>query len=93
MVTSDPSAMINALICAVIVLVLMFYQRDGARHRPMISMLAYFVVLVYASIPFRYLFGLYQESHWMVVIVNLVICAVVLRARGNLARLINILQK
>ena len=93
MVTSDPSAMINALICAVIVLVLMFYQRDGARHRPMISMLAYLVVLIYASIPFRYLFGLYQESHWMVVIVNLIICAIVLRARGNLARLINILQK
>ncbi|MHA6636578.1 phage holin family protein [Citrobacter farmeri] len=93
MVTNDPSAMINALICAVIVLVLMFYQRNGARHRPMISMLAYFVVLVYGSIPFRYLFGLYQESHWMVVIVNLIICAIVLRARGNLARLINILQK
>ncbi|HCL5922064.1 TPA: phage holin family protein [Citrobacter amalonaticus] len=93
MVTSDPSAMINASICAVIVLVLMFYQRDGARHRPMISMLAYFGVLIYASIPFRYLFGLYHESHWMVVIVNLVICAIVLRARGNLARLISNLQK
>lgn len=93
MVTNDPSAMINALICAVIVLVLMFYQRDGARHRPMVSMLAYFVVLVYASIPFRYLFGLYQESHWMVVIVNLLICAAVLRARGNVASLINLLQR
>ncbi len=29
MVTSDPSAMVNAGICAVIVLVLMFYQREG----------------------------------------------------------------
>lgn len=60
MVTSDPSAMVNAGICAVIVLVLMFYQREGARHRPAISLLAYFVVLVYASVPFRYLFGLYR---------------------------------
>ncbi|WP_345769376.1 phage holin family protein [Citrobacter amalonaticus] len=93
MVTSDPSAMINALICAVIVLVLMFYQRDGARHRPMVSMLAYFVVLVYASIPFRYLFGLYQESHWMVVIVNLLICGAVLWARGNVARLIDAIHR
>ncbi|MBD5735174.1 phage holin family protein, partial [Citrobacter freundii] len=40
MVTSDPSAMVNAGICAVIVLVLMFYQREGARHRPAISLLA-----------------------------------------------------
>ena len=92
MVTSDPSAMVNAGICAVIVLVLMFYQREGARHRPAISLLAYFVVLVYASVPFRYLFGLYQESHWMVVIVNLLICAAVLWARGNVARLVDTLR-
>ncbi|MFH3157063.1 phage holin family protein [Citrobacter portucalensis] len=92
MVTSDPSAMVNAGICAVIVLVLMFYQREGTRHRPAISLLAYFVVLVYASVPFRYLFGLYQESHWMVVIVNLLICAAVLWARGNVARLVDTLR-
>ncbi|HCJ7723613.1 TPA: phage holin family protein [Citrobacter freundii] len=93
MVTSDPSAMVNAGVCAVIVLVLMFYQREGTRHRPVISLLAYFVVLVYASVPLRYLFGLYHDSHWLVVIVNLLICAAVLRARGNVARLINLLQR
>lgn len=92
MVTSDPSAMINAVICAVIVIALMFYQRGGARHRPIVSLLAYFTVLVYASIPFRYLFGLYQESHWLVVIVNILICAAVLWARGNVARLIDALR-
>ena len=53
MVTSDPSAIVNAVICAVIVGALMFYRRDGSRHRPMISLMAYFTVLVYASIPFR----------------------------------------
>ncbi|WP_045445230.1 phage holin family protein [Citrobacter sp. S-77] len=93
MVTSDPSAMVNAGICVVIVLVLMFYQREGARYRPAISLLAYFFVLVYASIPFRYLFGLYQESHWLVVIANLLICAAVLWARGNVARLLDAVHK
>ncbi|MCM7497878.1 phage holin family protein, partial [Enterobacter cloacae] len=53
MVTSDPSAMANAIISAVIVIALMFYQRGGARHRPLISLMAYFTVLVYASVPFR----------------------------------------
>ncbi|HDZ1147009.1 TPA: phage holin family protein, partial [Klebsiella pneumoniae] len=48
MVTSDPSAIVNAVICAVIVGALMFYRRDGSRHRPMISLMAYFTVLVYA---------------------------------------------
>ncbi|CAH6082919.1 phage holin family protein [Citrobacter koseri] len=89
---SDPSAFFNALICGVIVVALMFYQRGGARHRPLISLMAYFTVLVYASIPFRYLFGLYQESHWMVVIINILICAAVLWARGNVARLIDTLR-
>lgn len=93
MVVSDPTAVINAAICSVIVVVLMFYQREGARHRPVISLLAYFVVLVYASVPLRYLFGLYHDSHWLVVIVNLLICAAVLRARGNVASLINLLQR
>lgn len=92
MVISDPAALVNAAICAVIVLVLMFYRREGARHRPIISVLAYVIVLVYASVPFRYLFGLYDTSHWLVVIVNIAICAVVLRSRGNVARIIDALR-
>ncbi|HDC4374395.1 TPA: phage holin family protein [Enterobacter hormaechei] len=55
----DPSAVFNAFICAAIVIVLMFYQRHGARHRPFISVLAYITVLVYAAIPLQFIFGLY----------------------------------
>lgn len=89
---SDPSAFFNALICGVIVVALMFYQRGGARHRPLISLVAYFTVLIYASVPFRYLFGLYHESHWSVVLGNVLICAAVLWARGNVARLVDVLR-
>ncbi|HED5644218.1 TPA: phage holin family protein [Enterobacter cloacae] len=92
MVANDPSAMANALICAVIVITLMLYQRGGARHRPLMSLIAYLTVLVYASVPFRYLFGLYKESHWFVVLVNVLICAAVLWARGNVARLVDVLR-
>ena len=92
MVTSDPSATLNAAICAVIVIALMFYKRGGSRHRPVVSLTAYFTVLVYASVPFRYLFGLYQESHWFVVLLNVLICGAVLWARGNVARLIDALR-
>lgn len=92
MVTSDPVATINAAICVVIVGVLMFYRKKGARHRPWISHLAYLAVLVYASIPFAYLCGIYAESHWMVALVNLVICVVVLRSRGNVAKLVDALR-
>ena len=83
---NDPSALANAVICAVIVLALMFYQRGGSRHRPGIS------VLAYASIPFRFLFGLYESSHWLVVLANILICGAVLWFRGNVARLVDALR-
>ena len=92
MVTSDPSAIVNAVICAVIVGALMFYRRDGSRHGPMISLMAYFTVLVYASIRFRFLFGLYESSHWLVVLANILICGAVLWFRGNIARLVDALR-
>lgn len=90
---SDPTALVNALISAVIVIALMFYQRGGARHRPLVSLMAYFTVLVYASVPLRYLFGLYHESHWVVVLVNVMICVAVLWAKGNVARVIDAVRK
>lgn len=89
---NDPSALANAVICAVIVLALMFYQRGGSRHRPGISVLAYLMVLVYASITFRFLFGLYESSHWLVVLANILICGAVLWFRGNVARLVDALR-
>jgi uncharacterized membrane protein YoaK (UPF0700 family) len=84
--------MVNAVICAVIVIALMFYRREGAKYRPVISLLAYFTVLVYASIPFRFLFGLYESSHWLVVLANILICGAVLWCRGNVARLVDALR-
>ncbi|MEN3751673.1 phage holin family protein [Mangrovibacter sp. SLW1] len=92
MTISEPAALVNAVICGVIVLVLMFYQRGDARHRPLISWLAYIIVLVYASVPFRFIFGLYHQSHWLVVLANILICVIILRVRGNVARLLDALR-
>ena len=89
---SEPSALLNAIVCSVIVIALMLYQRCGSRHRPVISILAYVFVLIYAAIPFRFVFGLYQESSWLVVAGNVCICAVVLWHKGNVARLIDVLR-
>lgn len=40
MVSSDPSALINAVLCTVIVMALMLYRRKDSRHRPFVSFLA-----------------------------------------------------
>lgn len=91
-IQSEPAAMANAAISCIIVIVLMFYRKNGARHRPLISWLAYFVVLIYATVPFCFLYGMYNQSSWLVVIANIIICAAVLKARGNLARLVDALR-
>ncbi|AKL04883.1 MULTISPECIES: phage holin family protein [Klebsiella] len=83
-------ALINAIVCALITLNLMFYRRACyRRHRPWISYTAYLLVLTYASIPFRYLFGLYESTHWLVVSVNFFILITVFLVRGNIAHLID----
>ena len=62
MVSSDPSALINAVLCTVIVMALMLYRRKDSRHRPFVSFLAYIYVIVYANVPFRYVFGLSKNA-------------------------------
>ncbi len=55
MTVDEIFALLNALICSLIVIALMFYQREDARHRPAISVLAYLMVLIWASVPLRFL--------------------------------------
>lgn len=90
MQTSDITALANTIVSVAIVFALAFYRRKDANHRPAVSWLAYLIVLVYASVIFRYLVGEYHQSHWAVVTVNIIICAAVLRARGNVARLLDL---
>lgn len=92
MAINDPIATVNTMICVVIVGVLMLYRKKGARHRPWISRFAYITVIVYASIPFAYICGIYAKSHWVVALGNLVICLIIIRCRGNIARLIDALR-
>jgi hypothetical protein len=93
MVVNDICALLNALICSLIVITLMFYQRQDARHRPAISVLAYLIVLTWASVPLRFLFGLHTSPHWPIVAGNLIFCALLLRHKGNLARLVDFLRQ
>ena len=92
MMDADFYAQFNALICALIVIVLMFYRRGDTRHRPAISLLAYLIVLIWASVPLGFLFGLPASPHGLVIAGNAIFCALLLRHKGNLARLIDYLR-
>lgn len=92
MVITDPLVLTNVVTCAAIALRLMCFRKPGARHNWWASWLAYLIIIAYASVPFRYFFDYYTNTHWAAVIINLIICAAVFRARGNVAQIFSVLR-
>ena len=84
--------LLNVALCAVIVLTLFFYRRKDSRHKPLVSWLAWLLMLVYAVAPLCYLCGRLLPAGWPVVLVNLVFCVLVLRARGNVSKILSLLR-
>ncbi|AOY00088.1 phage holin family protein [Jeongeupia sp. USM3] len=82
---------INALICAAACLRLITYRRDGARHRVLISMLAYVLIVATGTVALRTLLGLYHAPvDPSEVVINAVLCFAVFGVRGNVAELFRI---
>lgn len=92
MATSDPIVITNVVVCSAIVLRLMFFYKPGAKHQWWASWLAYLIILAYASVPFRSLFDVYVHTHWAAVVINLIFCAAVYRAKGNVATIFAVLR-
>ncbi|CCP02985.1 putative prophage membrane protein [Erwinia amylovora Ea644] len=92
MVISDLMVIVNVMLCTAIVLRLMFFCKPGGKHHWWASWLAYLIILAYASVPFRFLFDSYRHTHWAVVIINLILCAAVHRAKGNVALVFAVLR-
>ncbi len=49
MQTSDITALANTIVSVAIVIILAFYRRKDANHRPAVSWLAYLIVLVHLA--------------------------------------------
>jgi len=92
MVTNDPMVITNVVVCSAIVLRLMFFYKAGARHQRWASWLAYMIILAYASVPFRFLFDAYAHTHWAAIVINVIFCAAVWRAKGNVALIFQVLR-
>ncbi|MCA6998202.1 phage holin family protein [Dickeya solani] len=86
---NEPITVINVVVSAVIALRLMFFRKSGARHCAWASWLAYGMVLAYGFIPISWAFGQYHGTNPAALGVNIVIAALVLRARGNAAKLLS----
>jgi hypothetical protein len=85
----DPFVIANVFLSALIALRLMFFRKAGAKHCWWASWLAYLLVLAYGSTVIDYLFGLYVKTHPLIPLFNFIVAALVLRARGNAAKLLS----
>lgn len=92
MVLNDPTATINALICAGVVVSLMFYRRGDSRHRPWVSRLAWLITVIYSAVPLAYICGIYPHSSWLTIAANITILTALVAVRGNVARLVDHLR-
>ncbi|ELK1314685.1 phage holin family protein [Leclercia sp.] len=76
----------NAIICALIVVRLMFFSKSGKRHRPGVTLMAYLMILAAGFTAFRILYGKYLQVDPGELMLNVAICVAVWRSRGNLAK-------
>ncbi|HAW1833126.1 TPA: phage holin family protein [Escherichia coli] len=86
---SNLLGLLNVALCTVIVLTLFFYRRRDSRHKPLMSWLAWLLMLLYAFAPLSYLCGHFPPGNWLVVFFNLLVCVLVIRARGNVSKILS----
>ncbi|HHC2213987.1 TPA: phage holin family protein [Klebsiella pneumoniae] len=79
-----------------IALRVMFFQRNGSRHRRWGGWIAYFLIVAAASIPLRtaysYLYHFPMTADLSEVVINAVMFAAVLKTRGNVVQIFKILR-
>lgn len=84
----------NAIICAGIALRVMFFQRNGARHRRWGGWIAYFLIVSSASIPVRAAYSFFYHfpmtADLSEVVINVVMLAAVLKTRGNVVQIFKV---
>lgn len=77
--------LINAGICLLLALCLLVFRRDGATHRPLVSLLAYLLIVSAGSVAVLTLFGLVEQAQLPQLFINLVLLLALLAQRGNVA--------
>ncbi|EOH0525695.1 phage holin family protein [Klebsiella aerogenes] len=83
---------VNAIVCMLIVVRLMFFSKSGRRHRPAVAVMAYLIILSAGYIAFSILFGKYLQVDPGELFLNIGVCIAVWRADGNLAKVVKVSQ-
>lgn len=78
---------VNAIACILISIRLLFFRKREGRHRPGMAWLAYGLILGSAWVSFRIWHGNYVQVDYGELVMNVFVCVIVWRARGNVARI------
>ena len=76
---------VNAIACLLTAMRLLVFRKTG-EHRFFISLLSYALILACSWTTFRIMCGYYIQPDPAECLINVVLCAAVWRARGNLAK-------
>lgn len=76
---------LDAAICGLICLRVIFYRRRGATHRPLASAIAYLVVIASGSVTLRALLGNSPAASLPDTALHLVLCLAVFATGGNVS--------
>ena len=79
----------NAVVCLLIVVRLMFYQKKAGSYRFMYSLLAWLVIVSAGWIAIRIFYGDYIGADPAELLLNFSFCLSILGARGNIAKATN----
>lgn len=79
----------NALVCMLIVLRLMFYQKKSGHYRFLYSLLAWLVIVAAGWIAIRIFYGEYSAADPAELLLNFSFCLTVWGAGGNIAKATN----
>lgn len=78
----------NAIICAITSVRLLTYRRGSASHNPLMAFIAWLLTVSTAAVSICVLTGEYFYTDWTEVLINLLLCVAVIRARGNIGHLL-----
>lgn len=91
MITHDPETLMNAVVCTVIAVRLFLFRRAGAEYVRWGAYLAYGLILAAGSVTIRTLMGSYEgTTDPAELFINIVVCFLVLRAKGNVVQMLKI---
>lgn len=83
----DTLTTIDAVLCVVIVLRLVFYRRRGSRYRPVASLVAYLIAVAAGWVPILAVAGYLPPPELASVVLHAVLAVALLAARGNVVEI------